>query len=203
MAPITSSTRHYPGKNPEWIQFIGSDDPHYSGSLILQSNTFVNDNGQLNYIEPPMILGKVTATGKLRKLMRTALNGAVEDTPTLVLVDASPFIVGDSIKVAGGSSTVIESINYATNTVVVEDNQTADDESAVLGINGAEEPFGFLLGEEHSTFSGVKLYDEENLNVVERNVNVRFSRCNIKQSFFPNIDAYTLAFFKAKYVMFI
>lgn len=66
------------------------------------------------------VLGKITSGGKFGPYAVTtvATGGSSGDT-TVIVTDASLFIVGDSVKIGTESAKTITAINYGTNTITV------------------------------------------------------------------------------------
>lgn len=129
----------YDGDNK--VGLVLSDVRSYlGGPLFFDVSKAQGANGQRNYLEQGVVIGKITSSGKARICTKTELASEASSATDLTVKNALPFVVGDSIKVNNGSATEITAIDYSTNVITVADAQTATANALVVGTDGSEVP---------------------------------------------------------------
>lgn len=126
------------------------------------------DGGNTNYtyeIRAGWPIGRLTASGRFVPCKRTIANGAGSSTATLVVNNAAPFRVGDTIKVAANANVAINAINYGTNTITIASAQTWANGAEVRAQDGSETCRGILL-------DSVKLRNDDNTAPVHRSASM-------------------------------
>lgn len=91
------------------------------------------------------LLGRNSTTGKWAPVKRTKANGLGAATATLVVDNAAPFVVGDSVRVGSNAAVAINAIVYSTNTITLASALTWADNEPVHVANGFETARGILM----------------------------------------------------------
>lgn len=137
---MARAERTYASRNVEFLKFL-PPGAEYRRNIVLEADHFgaipVDEGNTVTkkIARKGQILVRDTATDKYRPFGSTLLNGAVASADTEITVDdASPFVAGQTLTIAGGASKTIASIDYAENTIVLTTTAgaTAADNAAVL-----------------------------------------------------------------------
>lgn len=84
-------------------------------------------------IRAGMLMAQITASKKWVPCKRSQANGAGVSSATLVVDNASAFIVGETLQI-GSTTGIIQSIVYSTNTITLTANKSWSDNDVVYTI---------------------------------------------------------------------
>jgi hypothetical protein len=142
---------------PRDVLFSLTPSPLYQRGTIDASNAYDGQNtGKEDELRAGLILAMITSSKLWVPVKRTTANGAGSSATALIVVNASAFKAGETLKVGSNSGCVISSINYGTNTITLSAAKTWSSGDAVYcdSLAGSEIARGVL-----NDF--VKLKDED------------------------------------------
>ncbi|MBY0587106.1 hypothetical protein K2X85_08010 [bacterium] len=118
-----------------------------TGPIVLDGDRGIDGRSptQSSDIRAGWLLGRINANSRWVPCKRTRVSNANGTGTSFIVVNASPFRVGDVITVGNDANLTISAINYSTNSITVSTSFTWADAEAVFAQDGSGTCRGVLL----------------------------------------------------------